>query len=583
MSSTMSIESPSSQDFRDNSKAPGADSAVQRQYLRWIGLFLILAVYLVSVFRFNPLDLFGKTHDDSLYFSSAKAIANHQGYILPSVPGGPAATKYPILYPWILSWIWRWNPSFPSNLSAATALTAAFGVIFLTSTFFFLRRLKGIGDAAALLLTLLIALHPVILFLSASVLSDIPFAALALAAMLAGDRTMRPNAGDARTAGCALLIGFAALLRIFGVPIAAGILAAAVARRAWRQIAIFCAVLLPFGCVIAWPLLFARRMVTPGLDGASRAHGFVGAWTYYTSYLGFWKLSVPNAHILWAMLRNNAILILRAPSNYFLAPLLTKQNIASMALVLLVTAAIVAGIARLARNNDWNSAYWAIPFYVALILVWNYPITDRFCIPFLPLFAAALWLEAKQFLTNLYTTIAKNPLVSQRAVAAILFLGAAALICGLAWNYAFGTRTALAQIAGNRARILPEKREAYEWLSCCTSRGDVTIAYEDAALYLYSSRQSMRPVAFPTSGFFDEMYIREAVSNLTDVGRALGARYWLIADDDFGMEWEPAISLGRAREAELAQQLPMVFQSRNGHVRIYRIGCDALSNSQPCP
>jgi hypothetical protein len=559
------------------------DSANKRQPLLWIGLCCILAVYLVFVFRFNPVDLFGRTHDDSLYFSFARAIANHQGYILPSVPGGPAATKYPILYPWILSWVWRWNPSFPSNLIGAVVLTAAFGVIFLTSTFLFLRRLKGIGDNAALLLTLLIALHPVVLFLSASVLSDIPFAALALAAMLTADRTMRPNASAAETAGCALLTGLAALLRIFGVPVAAGILAAAVARRAWRQIAVFSAVLVPFGCVIAWPLLFARRMVPPGLDGAALEPGFVGAWTYYTSYLGFWKLSVPNAHILWAMLKDNAILILRAPSNYFLAPLLTNGSIASTALMLLVTVAIVAGVLRLSRNHDRDSLYWTISFYAALILIWNYPLTDRFCIPFLPLFAGALWLEAKQSLKNLYATITKNPLRSQRTAAGILFLGAVALICGLAWNYAFGARATLAKIAGNRSRILPEKREAYEWLSCCTSREVVVIAYEDAALYLYSGRQGMRPVAFPTSGAFDEMYIRDAVAHLTDVGRALGARYWLIADDDFGMESESAISLGRARETELAQRLPMVFQSRNGHVRIYKIGCDAASNYLPCP
>ena len=125
---------------------------IKRHALPWVGLSCILIVYLVSVFVINPLDLFGTTEDDAIYFSSAKALANHQGYILPSLPGGPIATKYPILYPWLLSWVWRWNPSFPSNVTDAVALTAAFGVIFLVSSFVFLRRLKGIGDAAALLL-----------------------------------------------------------------------------------------------------------------------------------------------------------------------------------------------------------------------------------------------------------------------------------------------------------------------------------------------------------------------------------------------------------------------------------------------
>ncbi|HSS98384.1 MAG TPA: hypothetical protein VLK33_15200, partial [Terriglobales bacterium] len=145
------------------------EDGIKKRALPWIGLSLILAMYIISVFRFNPLDLFGSTQDDSIYFSSAKAIANQQGYILPSVPGGPVATKYPILYPWVLSWVWRWNPSFPSNLTGAVAITAAFGVLFIVSCFVFLRRLEGIGDSAALLLTFFTALNPMVQHYSASV------------------------------------------------------------------------------------------------------------------------------------------------------------------------------------------------------------------------------------------------------------------------------------------------------------------------------------------------------------------------------------------------------------------------------
>jgi len=559
------------------------DNGIKRRALPWIGLSCILVIYLVSVFRFNPLDLFGTTHDDSLYFSSAKAIASHQGYILPSVPGGPIATKYPILYPWILSWVWRWNPSFPSNLTDAVALTATFGVIFLAATFLFLRRLEGIGDSAALLLTFLIALHPVVLYYSASVLSDVLFAALALLAMLTADRAMEPDATGARTAGCAFLTGLSILMRAFGVPVAAGILAAAVARRAWRQIAIFCGVLVPFGSAVVWRWIFAPPAVPLGSDGVPRGPGFVGAWIYYTSYQGFWKLSVPDAHILWAMLKNNAILILRSPSDYFLAPLLARGTIAGAALMLLVTAGIFAGVVRQSQERGWKPIHWVFPFYAALTLVWNYPNTGRFFFLFLPLFAGGLWFEAKHFLALSFRTITRSHPRSQRTLAGILAFVVGAIICGLALNYADGARRVMAETAGKRSILLPEKREAYEWLSCCTSRADVVIAYEDASLYLYSGRQSMRPVVFPTSGLFDPAYIQESLAHITDVAHVIGARYWLIADDDFGMEWDTATFPGRMREMELEQKLPVVFQSRNGHVRIYKIGCDALSKAQPCP
>ena len=558
------------------------DKEFRRRTLPWFGLSCILVVYFFSVLRLNPLDLFGTTQDDSLYFSSAKAIANQQGYILPSVPGGPVATKYPILYPWILSWVWRWNPSFPSNLRAAVALTAAFGVVFLVSTFVFLRGLKGIGDSTALLITFFTALHPVVLYYSANVLSDIPFAALAFTAMVVADQAMRPNASGANTVGCAFLTGLSILMRAFGVPVAAGILAAAIARRAWRQVVIFCGVLVPFGAATVWRWVFIRSTVPAGSGGTPREPGFVGVWTYYTSYQGFWKLSVPNAHILLSMLKNNAIFILHSPSDYFLAPLLTRHTILSLSLMFLVTAGIFSGLARQSQDRGWKSIHWVLPFYLALILVWNFPDAFRYSLLFLPLYAAGLWFEARHFLTITYTAILHSRDRSPKAVAGALACGLAALIGALGFNYAFGARRVTADIVSDRSNLLPDKREAYQWLSCCTPHDEVVIAYEDASLYLYSGRQSMRPVAFPTSGEIDPAYFREALSHITDVAHVTGARYWLIADDDFDLEYDTAASLGRVREKEFEQRLPVVFQSRNGHIRIYKIGCDDPSKIMPC-
>src|SRR5580698_4117215 len=210
-----------------------------RRALPWVILAGILVVYVGSILRMHPENFFGLTQDDTIYFSSAQALAAGRGYILPSIPGTPPATKYPILYPWILSWIWRWNPSFPSNVADAVAFTVACGIAYLVLAFAFLRRVAGIGDAEALMLTAFCALHPTILFYSASVLTDIPFSALALAALLVADRAMRRDsgAGSARATrsaaavlGCAILTGCSLLIRVLGVPIALGIFVAAL----WR-------------------------------------------------------------------------------------------------------------------------------------------------------------------------------------------------------------------------------------------------------------------------------------------------------------------------------------------------------------
>ena len=94
-------------------------------------LVLILVAHILGVLYLHPKNFFGLSEDDAIYLSSAKALAQGQGYILPSVPGTPPATMYPVLYPWTLSWIWHWNPNFPANLSYVIALNMAFGCAFV--------------------------------------------------------------------------------------------------------------------------------------------------------------------------------------------------------------------------------------------------------------------------------------------------------------------------------------------------------------------------------------------------------------------------------------------------------------------
>src|SRR5262245_10268999 len=112
-------------------------------YFAWVGLGLVLVVYVSVVFWARPANLFGFMQDDTIYFSTAGEIASGHGYVMPSVPGRPAATKYPVLYPWLLSWAWRVNPSFPSNLSLAATVSLFFGCVFIVAIFLFFRRMAG--------------------------------------------------------------------------------------------------------------------------------------------------------------------------------------------------------------------------------------------------------------------------------------------------------------------------------------------------------------------------------------------------------------------------------------------------------
>ena len=566
--------------------ASSAHQTRTRSYLcvlPWLGLVCIGILYVVAILRLNPTSFFGMTGDDSIYFSSAKALSEGKGYVLPSVPGAPPATKYPILYPWLLSWVWRWNPSFPENLADAVGVTVAFGLGYVSLAFLFLRKLKGIGEAEALFLTAFCALNPIVLLYSSSVLSDIPFATVALGAMLVADSGIRRD-GKSVTAACsAILVGLSMLLRVLGVPVAAGILVASVVRRAWRQLFIFCGCVAPFFTVLARRFVFSTVVPPPAISkvGASSL-GWTLTWACYTSYLSAWKNDVPNLRIFWTMLGNNMRVLLGAPANYFLFPGLLRDTQGGRVLVVLITAAIVAGVVKNAHRYGWGPAHYALPFYLATILLWPYPIADRFLLPFFPLFAAGLWLEGKHVLRMIDATLASRRANTDKVIAATIALLIIAFSCAVGWNYFAASRKVLGETARRRSSLIPAKRAAYQWLLRSTSPDARVIACEDVSAYLYTGRSSMAPIGFTAAAMYEPKLLERIVAHLGDVPEAIGAQFWMISDDDFGLMWPEATSATRKFGARLRNTLPEVFRSRDGRVSIYSLDCLRRRDDPSC-
>src|SRR5215470_5589072 len=174
--------------------AEGIGRLQQNRTAAGVLLFAILLAHFSGVRALNPPGLFGLSQDDSLYFSSAKALAEGRGYILPSLPGAPAATKYPILYPWLLSQVWRLNPNFPANLSWATALTYFFSLAAIFLCYFFCRNALGLQRLQSLAVACFFALHATFVFYSARLMTDVPFAALTLCFLLLVSRAGEPEA-----------------------------------------------------------------------------------------------------------------------------------------------------------------------------------------------------------------------------------------------------------------------------------------------------------------------------------------------------------------------------------------------------
>jgi 4-amino-4-deoxy-L-arabinose transferase-like glycosyltransferase len=558
-----------------DSPAGSASAPRESRLLPWIALTAILIGYFALVVHLHPRNFFGLTQDDTLYFSSARAIAEGHGYVMPSVPGTPPATKYPILYPWILSCVWRWDPSFPGNLSLALAVNLVFGAAYLGIAFVFFRRLPRFSDTLALVLTAVCAVNPSVLFLSANLMSDIPFATFALAACIAAAREGQKESGTRLTLVCGILSGISILIRAMGVPIAMGLFVSIALRTGWRKATVFAACVAPFGVALFWRsmLLSAKALPTAA---SSCAPSWRMTWLYYTSYAGFWRADVLSHGVFWQTVASNLRSILLQPGAYFLKGTFIRPAVLALALLIALAAVAIRGVVRLAGFAGWLPIHWALGFSVLPVLAWDYAIMDRFLIPFLPLLCAAIWVEVRQIVSLVRQAPGPGDRAGQRIAAGFFYLVGAALVLGIGVSWR-GEINALAKLSESRATLHQEKHDAYDWLKANTSPDSKILAYEDASAFLYSGRQGLRPVIFSASGVYRPDVLNLELECIASTAEPLGANYWVVSDDDFGYEWEPASSRAREKERDMERTLHPLFRSKRGGVRIYQLN----SGSQP--
>jgi hypothetical protein len=543
-----------------------------RRFLPWLSLIFILAIYLFALARLRPTNFFGQMEDDSLYFSSAREIARGHGYIMPSIPGAPPATKYPILYPWMLSWVWRLNPRFPENLSWAVALNAGFGVLYVTASFVFLRRLKGLNDAAALILTSFCAIHPVVLVLSADLMSDIPFAALTLSACILAPRAIE-TASTKRTVLTGVLSGLSILLRTLGIPVACGLFVAIALRGGWRKSLVFATSLSPFLFLSVGSSLLIKPALLPNSTSIC-AGSWRMTWLYYTSYTAYWRADTLSNHVLWPILKNGIWTTLTQSGSYFVNPTGVRPALFAVMLLVFLSAIAARGLIRQAQDAGWQPVHVSLAFYILPVLVWDYANAERFLIPFLPLLAAGMWIEGQHLIGLIKAAAAKKNAIEAKAAAFFFCLIGAALILGTVLSWRRGTMF-LMHNSDVRASLSSQKQEAYAWLRQNTSPDARILAYEDASLFLYAGRQAMRSTIFSPAGYYHPEILDSELSCLISSAEPIAAKYLVVSEDDFDIEWEPARSSGKSKEREIEQSRNALYRSPQGTVRIYDLNASA--------
>lgn len=534
----------------------------------WIGLAAILVLYVLAIVWLRPAANFGTIQDDAIYFASAKALAAGQGYILPSFPGTLAKLKYPELYPWLLSWIWRADPAFPGNLAPAIGLTLLFGCWFLVACYLVAKRTLGLEAGWAVAVTAACAFNFFSLVLGGSVLSDLPFAALALAALLAAERSLRPGEHWAWMAAAGASAGLSAGLRTVGVTVAAGIMLSAVVRRSWRRAGLLCVVAGAFS--LPWLLPVFMRTLTAHSDLARGAQGWTQTVAFYTSYFGQWRQFVPTWRVQADVVSKNLLNVLEDPAIFLLLPLANRSGLISVIVGSAVALSSWAGILLAGRRGGWKAIHIAFLLYLAMVLPWPFP-PHRFLVPFLPLLMGGLTVTAREAARWAARAIRPGFPAATRAEAA--GLGVVLLAVGVlaAVNLGYAVPRQLAELMRSQRSLLAQKAQAYSWIRERTPPGARFIAYDDVLLYLYAGRQAIRPIACSSAASYanDPSYAERDAAHLADVAWHVGANYWVVTTADFGTELAPDQQILYAREEQLLGSLPLVFRSQDGRVRIY--------------
>lgn len=538
---------------------------------------LVILVLTLGGFRM-AVGVCGVFHDDAIYVSTAKSLADGDGYRLTGVPGAPLQTKYPILYPALLAVVWVAWPSFPENLIVMQGITLLSAAATVAMTYLYLVRFGYFSRSVAAAACLISATSSSFLYFSTITMAEMPFALLLVSALWAVDGHLL-RSGTSRLArfSVGVLVGLPFICRTIGAPV---MLAALwVLFRAKRNLSWYVTgmtlVALPW---ILW------SMVGRGIWNENPIDG------YYTDYFGCWSSTglglfgrVVTLNTIAAACGNGE-LCLEGLSDLVL-PLAGN----GVRMTVLIAVGFVPWLKLFPQLRGQRCLPWAFSSYLLLVLVWSWP-PNRFLVPILPFIAA-------YFCAGLVKLM--SMVLSPRAVRRTAFAGLAVVLL-----------TNLLLLAQHRQRVLrtgypclkladtmtewSSYEEVFSWLKNYSRTGDVVASGFDSMILLYTDGTGFRPYVYrPDKLFYQSSPERFLTSEeLAAFLKHYGSRY-LVQIPMPGFAEESQI---QEVVRELADQHPdwlsPVFVSRDSRFVIYETvsahepaesGSGRVSLADACP
>jgi len=454
-----------------------------RQALPW-GLICVLCVFYWYVAASEP-DTAGGWQDDGIYITTARSLAQGTGYRHIENPGSPYQTKYPILYPAILSVALRFFPGYPlaPALFLSVALTAA---VFVVASLVFMRRVLGMSRAVVLATAALAAFSPSIVSLARFILTDFPYACLSVLALLCIDGRY----ASARSDSCkriwlivgALLVAAAMHTRSFGITLAAAVIIRLMLRRRWTDAVLAAVVIVlcmsPWWCWQVW---------------ASYQNGALEHSVLLTPDLAY-SAFAPNSIIqslrtVWQNIFRTffgiAYFELALPESFFLAGMreFSWRTIGLHGLVYSLIGLLAVGF-RATVKKSLKTIHIYFLLYTVFMLAWPFE-PYRFIIVWTPFLLCFL----VRGIEVAAARILQQPRSGSVVASAAAILLAAFFVHGALRN--IGSRTESFYRLGQTAIVLKEDQAAADYLRRMTKDDDVIASALPARLFLQTGRRGV--------------------------------------------------------------------------------------------
>ncbi len=454
----------------------------------WLPLLLLAALVPIYVcYLLQPA--FGYFHDDGVYIVNALSLISGSGYRTISLPTPLFQTKYPILYPAVLSLLWKVFPAFPQNVFTFKFLSLVSGLLWAGAAFLAVRR-ETASTAIARWSVLFTLAAPWTIFLSTSVLPDTLFALLSVCAILI--LANQPE-NHRSVAMAAVIAGCAFLLRSVGVALILAACLFLLQKRRFRGAVLFLAV----SGALVLPWIIWQSAHAASADNVE---------SYYTklSYAAGNIFHYPISDSLVAVGFNFSV-ILGTVCPVAGAPLLSLQMIANLLAGLLVLVALLS-------SRRWSlPVIWAV-VYCAVLLCWVAP-APRYLTPVLPFAFMLLFATIEKLLAKVRNGRLKGFAEAGLLTAALGCVIANAASLRYVTHLTIQNKTPAFSIA--KPDDWSKTLELAQWLQTRTPVNAIIGANGDPAFYLLTHRFAIRPFnADPFQLFYDQRPAKEPLGSV---------------------------------------------------------------------